>query len=366
MLLVGGASVALVIPLLADASFFSLNGLLGIDASHTDVAATVATYNSQNLPLPTPAINIDPSSSTGNRALAIADGSALVAESGPSGTEADIEVRPSSSQISVYTVHAGDTLSGIAQLFGVSVNTIIGANNIQHDIIHQGETLVILPITGISHTVLAGETLASLAKTYNSDAHNIAQYNDLADGVTLTAGQTIIIPQAEVNVPLPTTSAQSHKLNNTKPTVVQLARAGKRTAPLHGAGGPDLASFFVWPLNGGIITQGLHGFNAVDIGAPRGTDIYAAAAGSVIVANGDGGWNGGYGNYVVIQHTNGVQTLYAHASRVLVSVGDQVSQGQIIAKVGMTGEATGPHLHFEVRGAENPFGNLALGEGNPL
>ncbi len=68
-----------------------------------------------------------------------------------------------------------------------------------------------------------------------------------------------------------------------------------------------------------------------------------------------GGWNGGYGNYVVIQHGNGTQTLYAHATSILVSVGQQVTQGQTIATVGRTGRATGNHLHIEVRGAKNPF-----------
>jgi murein DD-endopeptidase MepM/ murein hydrolase activator NlpD len=98
----------------------------------------------------------------------------------------------------------------------------------------------------------------------------------------------------------------------------------------------------------------LHGWNAVDIGAPRGTAIYAAAAGTVIVAR-TGGWNGGYGNYVVISHPNGTETLYAHMSKVLASAGEQVAQGDTIGLVGMTGLATGNHLHFEVRGAANPF-----------
>jgi len=115
--------------------------------------------------------------------------------------------------------------------------------------------------------------------------------------------------------------------------------------------------YFSWPVGGGVITQGLHGWNAVDIGAPSGTPVYAAAGGTVIVARSGGGWNGGYGNYVVISHSNGTQTLYAHLSRVLVSAGQGVGQGDTVGKVGATGEATGPHLHFEVRGAANPFAN---------
>ena len=118
-----------------------------------------------------------------------------------------------------------------------------------------------------------------------------------------------------------------------------------------------MGNYYSWPLAGGSITQGLHGWNAVDIGAPSGTPIYAAAAGTVIVARSGGGWNGGYGNYVVVSHPNGTQTLYAHMSRVSATVGAHVGQGETIGKVGMTGEATGPHIHFEVRGAVNPFAN---------
>ncbi len=308
-----------------------------------------------------PAINIDPSVATSNSAVLVTDGSALLAQAGPLGTQADIAERPISSQISVYTVTKGDTLASIAKLFGVSVNTIVWANDIKKDQIYEGETLIILPITGVLHTVTKGETLATLAKTYNSNAHDIAQYNNLADTQSLTIGGSIIIPDGELNVSLgsgaPTTSnAKGMQF------VLRLAAENKRTAPLHGTGGPDLPNYFIWPVDGGQITQSLHGFDAVDIGAPRGTSIYAAADGTVLIARDNGGWNGGYGNYIVIQHPNGVQTLYAHASKVLVSAGDTVSQGEVIAKVGATGEATGPHLHFEVRGAKNPFGTLALGQ----
>jgi murein DD-endopeptidase MepM/ murein hydrolase activator NlpD len=85
-----------------------------------------------------------------------------------------------------------------------------------------------------------------------------------------------------------------------------------------------------------------------------GTPIRASAAGTVIVSK-TGGWHGGYGNYVIISHSNGTQTLYAHTQKNFVSVGDSVEQGQLIARVGNTGNSTGPHVHFEIRGAKNPF-----------
>jgi murein DD-endopeptidase MepM/ murein hydrolase activator NlpD len=112
---------------------------------------------------------------------------------------------------------------------------------------------------------------------------------------------------------------------------------------------------FIKPTQG-IRTQGLHGANAVDIGVPVGTSVVASASGKVITAKyGEGNpWFGGYGNHIVIEHSNGIQTLYAHLSGVAVSVGDIVSQGERIGSSGNTGRSTGPHLHFEVRGAKNP------------
>ncbi|MDO8536907.1 MAG: peptidoglycan DD-metalloendopeptidase family protein [bacterium] len=286
------------------------------------------------MPVLAAAVNLDPNPAVGGGDIVV-EGSALVPQEGPSGTAADIVDRPASSQISVYTVRSGDTLSTIASMYKVTVNTIVWANDIKGGVIHNGDSLIILPVTGLQHKVLKGETLASIAKTFKSDALEIAQYNNLAVGEALTVGESIVIPDGEIPAP---------------PVV-------KRTSsPLRGVGGPALSGYYVWPTAAGVITQKLHGYNGADIGAPKGTNIFASAAGTVIVAR-QGGYNGGYGSYVVIQHNNGTQTLYAHASAVLVSAGQSVAQGQAIAKVGATGKATGNHLHFEVRGAANPFAN---------
>ncbi|MHB1118154.1 MAG: M23 family metallopeptidase, partial [Minisyncoccota bacterium] len=118
------------------------------------------------------------------------------------------------------------------------------------------------------------------------------------------------------------------------------------------------AGYYTNPLPAGHKTQGIHGYNGIDIGAPTGTPIYAAAGGTVIVSRFrtlSNPWFGGYGNYVIIEHPNGTQTLYGHMSAVYVAVGAHVDKGQPIGEVGSTGKSTGPHLHFEVRGAKNPF-----------
>ena len=123
---------------------------------------------------------------------------------------------------------------------------------------------------------------------------------------------------------------------------------------LRGTGGPDYGGYYLRPITAGRKTQGLHGYNGVDLADAYGTPIYAAAAGTVIISK-DAGWNGGYGKYIVIQHNNGTQTLYSHNTENLAVEGQWVGRGQAIALMGFTGKATGPHVHFEIRGAKNPF-----------
>ena len=114
-------------------------------------------------------------------------------------------------------------------------------------------------------------------------------------------------------------------------------------------------------MPGSRLSQSLHGYNSVDFAAPLGTPILAAADGIVIVAKKDNGFSGGYGNYIVISHANGTQTLYSHLSKVSVNVEDVVKQGDEIGKCGRTGRATGNHLHFEVRGGINPWVGMKVG-----
>ncbi len=242
----------------------------------------------------------------------------------------DDTFRPEAENISIYEVRKGDNLSQIAQMFGVSVNTIKWANSITGTI-HEGQILTILPVTGIKYTIKKGDTIASIAKAYKADADEIAAFNGIEGA--LTAGQAIIIP--DVDAPAP--------------------KANASLSSVASAGGKSLPGYFTRPIKGGVRTQGIHGHNGVDLASYFGAPIYAAANGEVIIAKSDGLWNGGYGNYVVIKHPNGTQTLYAHLSSVLVNAGQTVSQGDQIGKMGSTGKSTGTHLHFEVRGAANPF-----------
>lgn len=295
------------------------------------------------------ATNFDPNPDKGFSDTQTTSDNALLAYGGPGGTTADVVHIPPPDRISVYAVRTGDTLSEIADMFGVSVHTIVWANNLKgiYDI-HPGDILVILPVSGVERTVVNGDTLKSLAKRYSANADEIAQYNGLNPGDNLVVGSTIIIPGGEIAAPVPIIVRSS-------------GSSSIRKEPYLGGSGPAQIGYYSNPMPGGIITQGIHGWNAVDIGAARGTPIHAAAAGTVIVARNNGAWNGGYGNYVVVTHDNGTQTLYAHMKNTIVSPGQSVSSGEVIGYEGTTGLATGPHLHFEVRGAKNPFHNCAVG-----
>ena len=299
------------------------------------------------------AVNSDPNPNKGSTELALSEDSALMANTGPQGTipdASDISSGDSRGSISVYVVKEGDSLSKIAQSFGVSTNTILWANDLTiKSTIRPGMSLVILPTSGVKHTVAKGETLASIAKKYSADTQEIATFNGLGADAVIQAGSTIIIPGGEVTAPKTVTKTPSA----TKPVAVK-ANAPKNISVSAGSG------YYTNPVPGALLTQSIHGNNGVDLGAPSGTPIYAAAAGTVIVSKADGAWNGGYGSYVVISHGNGSQTLYAHMSKDVASIGEKVSAGELIGYVGRTGEATGNHLHFEVRSAKNPFAGCAV------
>jgi murein DD-endopeptidase MepM/ murein hydrolase activator NlpD len=287
-------------------------------------------YNSQNIPLLEAALNTNPDANTASVELLV-DNSALISQDSPAGGLAENQNnRPSSDQISVYVVRDGDTLSSIAKMFNVSVNTLRWANNVTSNTVSVGQTLTILPISGVRHTVRSGDTVQSIAKLYKANLDDILSYNNISADTKLNAGDIVIVPDGEIS-------------------------SGESSAPVRFVQSSTqvVSGYYLRPVSGRL-TQGLHGHNAVDLGSPIGTPILAAASGRVIISK-MGGWNGGYGNYVVIQHDNGTQTLYAHAQSTIVSVGDSVTRGQIIAYVGLTGKTTGPHLHFEVRGARNPF-----------
>lgn len=262
------------------AQAFSLAGAF-FGVAENVFAASSFRVPSASIPALAAARNIDPSQGRGGGDVTIVGGVALLSELGPSGTSADVALKePESDQISVYVVREGDTLSQIADLFSVSVNTIVWANDLRRgNLIVPGETLVILPVSGVKHTVAKGETLASIVKKYKGEMSEVLEFNNFTKDTVLAIGDTVVVPYGVV----PQTASVSS------------------SAVARGAGGPVVAGYFLRPIVGGTKTQGIHGYNGVDLGASCGTNVLASASGSVIVSR-FSGWNGGYGNYIVVKH----------------------------------------------------------------
>jgi murein DD-endopeptidase MepM/ murein hydrolase activator NlpD len=175
---------------------------------------------------------------------------------------------------------------------------------------------------------------------YKVDVIDILSYNDLASDAKIAVGDKLIIPNGE-------------KAEESDKPIKNLAESTAKDKKYYEAHPTkNLSGYYISPLESYRKSQGIHDKNAVDLAAPTGTPIHAAASGRVLLAR--SGNNGGFGSLVIISHPNGTETLYAHQSRIATTTGAQVSQGQVIGYVGSTGHSTGPHLHFEVHGARNP------------
>lgn len=234
-------------------------------------------------------------------------------------------------EIIEYIASENETVSSIASKFGVSVNTILWANKMNSgSVLKVGQKLAILPVTGVIHEVKRGDTVSQIAKEYKAKAEDIVSFNELLDEESIYIGDILIVPNGQMPAP-----------------------RAPQAAPR-----PSFAGFIV-PVKG-VITQGLHWYNAVDIANSCGTPVYAAAGGTIQRT----GYHNVGGYYIRILHSNGMVTYYGHLSRILVSPGQTVSQGALIGNMGNTGYtigATGCHLHFEARGGTNPLANYRVG-----
>ena len=227
-----------------------------------------------------------------------------------------------------YKVQSGDTVSSIADKFGISADTIRWQNSLTKDTVKVGQSLEILPVTGISHKVKKGDTVYSIAKLYDTSPQAVVDFpfNAFSNDETfeLAIGQTIIVPDG----------------------VMPKAQVPTRIRQITPNAGTVVASgSFVWPTSGTITQRFVWYHPGLDIANSGGPDILAADSGTIIAA----GWDpSGYGNKVIIDHGNGYRTLYGHMQTIYVVVGQTVSRGNRIGRMGSTGRSTGPHLHFEV------------------
>lgn len=241
--------------------------------------------------------------------------------------------RPRDSVIA-YSVQEKDTVSTIAEKFGVSTDTIIWANGLKgkNPLLKIGETLKIPPVTGVVHTVRKGETVYSIAEKYKTNPQKIADwpFNEFTDLETfaLDAGQSLIVPDGVVETAKPLST----------PAPVPLL---KIIAEGEGQ--------FLWPAGGSISQYYVWYHKGVDIANKAAPGIAAADGGTVTYADCTR-W--GYGCHVILDHGNGYQTLYAHMSKIYVSSQpgeNEVARGQALGQMGCTGHCTGTHLHFEIR-----------------
>jgi len=258
----------------------------------------------------------------------------------------------------VYTIQPGDSIGSIAASFGISEDYILWNNpDVSRDpnMLVIGESILIPSENGIVYHVTLGDTLSDIATTYNVDTQSIVSFlpNKLPSADRVTEGMVLLLPGA---VPPPPPAPPEPTPGETPPAYVaaEAAPAAAAPEPAAAAAAPEPApaaavasSGFIWPWYGAITQPfgpthkgiDIDGYN--QIGAP----IVAAASGTVVLA---AYTDYGYGNYVIIDHGNGMQTLYAHLSAIWVAQGQSVSQGEAIGALGSTGYSTGPHLHFEV------------------
>ncbi|MBI3618828.1 peptidoglycan DD-metalloendopeptidase family protein [Candidatus Peregrinibacteria bacterium] len=268
----------------------------------------------------------------------------------------------------IHTVKKNENIQSIAKKYGIAVETIRYANNLsQKAPLLPGQELIILPVDGVMHVVRKGQTLSQIAQLYSVPESDITRQNDVRGGFII-AGQQLIIPGGKPiagQMPAIASLQDTLRFGGELPSKdIQLKlRQIEQEGEQHGqtatitrvpptAEVDTAAGILQMPCNNCVFTQYYHpGHYAVDIQTRGGGPVFAAEAGTVIRAD-TGGWNGGYGNVIEIDHGNGLVTLYAHNKELYVKNGDSVQRGQIISWMGNTGlvyGATGIHTHFEVR-----------------
>ena len=243
----------------------------------------------------------------------------------------------------VHSVESGESLSSISEKYGVKVETIMWENGIANaNSLRIGQTLLVPPVDGLSYKVASGDSIDKIAKKYSVSSEAIIAQNGL-ESETLAKGQALFLPGAK---PIYQPTAIANARGTT--TVARSGRTSVSASPSTAA--PSVGKIFIFPTNGKI-TQGYKaGHYAYDIADRSMPAVWAAGEGTIVKAS-SGTYGGGYGNHVIIDHGNGVKTLYAHMDSLNVYEGQYVSQGDVLGIMGNTGRVygvTGIHLHWEV------------------
>lgn len=254
----------------------------------------------------------------------------------------DSKLSNNRSEIIDYKVKPGDTVSTIANKFGISVNTILWENNLSsRGIIHPGDSLSILPVSGINHNVKSGENISYIANKYDVSTNDILEANNISDVNSLKIGQNLIIPGASKTNTTRVASTSSSSNVPSSSSGIDVIKDLIKPKPASSSSSETMQ----WPTVGHRITQYYSWrHTGLDIANKTGTPLYASEGGTIEYS----GWSTGYGYNVLINHGGGKKTRYAHASKLYVKKGDTVKRGESVAAMGSTGWSTGPHIHFEV------------------
>jgi murein DD-endopeptidase MepM/ murein hydrolase activator NlpD len=228
------------------------------------------------------------------------------------------------SQLKLYHIEKGDTLWRISQKYDVDLQTLMVVNHLnKNSTLSIGQSVQIPGTRSDVYVICSGDTLWGIAAQFNISTNDLIRLNTRVNPNNLKVGDKLVLPDNIHRVPV---NEPSRSFN---------------ISPM----------FFSWPVSGVITSvfgwrkSGFH--HGLDIAADTGTPIRACAAGKVVFT----GWKSVYGRTVIIEHYNGEQTLYGHTSKIYVTTGEKVIKGQKIGAVGATGNATGPHLHLEIKKA---------------
>jgi len=224
----------------------------------------------------------------------------------------------------VYSVKQGDMVGEIAAKYGVSQDAVISINKLKNTRSLQiGQLLKIPSMDGIVYTVKKGDTPEKIADTYKISLEKLALVNNISDNNVLKAGAAVFLPDAKLDwVTLQEINGDLFKI------------------PIHGR--YRITSRYGWRHDPFTGMRSFH--NGTDLATYKETPVYAALAGTVVAT----GYSNIYGNYVIIRHHAGYQTLYGHMNTILAKRGQYVTNQTVVGTVGTTGRSTGPHLHFTV------------------
>lgn len=309
------------------------------DAAEPSPLQTAAADQADDVQPPAPAVESSPTP-------------APAAGATPAAEPKDVEPVP---KVRIYTVAEGDTASAIAERFGLQLSTILWSNGIDEDTILQiGQELRIPPTDGIIHEVAEGDTLWDIALAYGADVDEVIRANPDVSPDSMQPGDLLVVPGGVPPRLSTMVASRGTEREWTEPVPEPEPESGGWSGSLLWPLSGEITEYFGWRTHPVYGTSNYH--EGIDIAVPPGTPVRATAAGTVTLAE----WYGGWGLTVKVDHGGGLVSRYSHNGELLVSVGEWVEAGQVIAYSGNTGVSTGPHLDFGIYQYGEPVNPLAL------